>query len=845
MNEEPNLIVFGPHFPSQNGNSVADVALVGGKAAGLAGLPLEWVPPYLVLSTVLFHRWRQVLLSSGTDSARAEVQVVAPLLSNAWPHLETSQSNVLVRSSAAEETLRDRGRYESAIAARQIDSLLDCAHSLWIRHVDDGSRRDCALPLALLVQPYMPPHLSGHLSNERRVSREAKSWLIEFDAGTGLGGSLHRIRSRRAGHDLPGGPLLSTTEEELIKRLRAVAGFIRRSECRSHLEWLWDGNRVWIVQCDREVVPQDSAPGSLWMARPSGVTAADPSVLVPGLRAQSRWRKIDCLRTFAACNLPIGEVFVIESTRTIEELAHGYVPTDLERDLRALMDYPIVIRTDISADQQQFLLPRTDCVMDLGAAKQFLINAAARFAQQGLASNQFCFILHRFIAATAAAQAISWPWIPRVRIDATWGFPDGLQFFPHDSYEVDAFGAGTVHTQIRGKTDYLDVNEAGTWIVRRAGTQWDWRSTLTDEQARWIARATYKIACQVSSPVDVMYFVNLATLKEPGGVLPWFISTEGIQRPDADLDESRFVGRRVTVSNMGDVQRIARRADAGEFGRNICLRVVPDAEVVRSTQFLSELGDLARSRQWSVELLGSVLSHAYYLLKRSGVRIRCSSERISHHRRQKFGKLVRDYIPIRIKGAGEQPHVIRVHRSALERALREKAIEEAKELEMAGDVVAAREELADLVEVVRTLAEMYGGSLNDIVEVADGKRRDRGGFSQGFYLVETDYAPLLSGRAAEQQSLFDTDISIGEAPAGTIEVKCTREGARAGGEVAEPTLQADSNHEMNGLLDSLLGAAPGTEVTVVRSGCRLSIRVCGSSKEGPGQLSLFDGFGGQ
>ncbi len=46
------------------------------------------------------------------------------------------------------------------------------------------------------------------------------------------------------------------------------------------------------------------------------------------------------------------------------------------------------------------------------------------------------------------------------------------------------------------------------------------------------------------------------------------------------------------------------------------------------------------------------------------------------------------------------------------------------------------EELADVLEVVRSLAAELGMSLADIVEVADRKAVERGSFAHGLFLLE-------------------------------------------------------------------------------------------------------------
>lgn len=48
------------------------------------------------------------------------------------------------------------------------------------------------------------------------------------------------------------------------------------------------------------------------------------------------------------------------------------------------------------------------------------------------------------------------------------------------------------------------------------------------------------------------------------------------------------------------------------------------------------------------------------------------------------------------------------------------------------------EELADVLEVIRTLASLENKTLEDIIKIADEKRIKRGGFSKKIYLEEVE-----------------------------------------------------------------------------------------------------------
>ena len=98
------------------------------------------------------------------------------------------------------------------------------------------------------------------------------------------------------------------------------------------------------------------------------------------------------------------------------------------------------------------------------------------------------------------------------------------------------------------------------------------------------------------------------------------------------------------------------------------------------------------------------------------------------------GKLVRDRIPDLIRAEGRRPILEVLDASERRPALLDKLVEEAAE---AADASPAHlpEELADVLEVVRALASESGLALADIVDLADRKVDERGGFASGLFLV--------------------------------------------------------------------------------------------------------------
>ena len=98
-----------------------------------------------------------------------------------------------------------------------------------------------------------------------------------------------------------------------------------------------------------------------------------------------------------------------------------------------------------------------------------------------------------------------------------------------------------------------------------------------------------------------------------------------------------------------------------------------------------------------------------------------------------YYKLVRDNIPDIITSNEETPVTRILDEDEYKKALEEKLVEEQEEvLSSSGDERC--EELADMVEVIRSMAKLEGKTLEEIVAIADAKKLKRGGFDDRIYL---------------------------------------------------------------------------------------------------------------
>ena len=98
-----------------------------------------------------------------------------------------------------------------------------------------------------------------------------------------------------------------------------------------------------------------------------------------------------------------------------------------------------------------------------------------------------------------------------------------------------------------------------------------------------------------------------------------------------------------------------------------------------------------------------------------------------------YNKLVRDKIPNIIKENGETPVVKTLDEIEYKNELERKLYEEYKEvIEATGDDRV--EELADVLEVIRALANLENKNLNEVIAIADRKSKKRGAFGEKIFL---------------------------------------------------------------------------------------------------------------
>jgi predicted house-cleaning noncanonical NTP pyrophosphatase (MazG superfamily) len=743
------------------------ISFYGLKAAGLCLVPSHWTPPYFLISNLLYKRYKDRRIHSADPNPsdilnQEELDLIKDGLDSV---IGDDNEQIYIRSSAIQESINDRGRYNSIICRGEINEL--------IRHMLELYRQVASCEstiMGLVIQRYIEPIKAiGHLSNERRLSYQKATWWCEYESNNGSSKierfSTSKVRSQ-AKED---SPMRCLNEKDMQMQIKITAKWALRHNKRLHYEWIWDGMHLWIVQQDFEPQPTKSAVFSSISTRQASVQLEDSVFLL--LKSEESiesgaWKKIDRVKIFRNCNLPVARLWILNDLKIFKSMLLGNASRDLDCELKKLLEFPVVIRTDLQRVDESdcgYMLPRSSTIERLEDAIEFIlktIKAVSNDQEERL--ERLCFIFHHYIPSRSSAICLAEPGNQKVRIDSIWGFPDGLHYYPHDSYELNSNGHGKIKRYRRFKEECLDLDPLGNWIPRKVEPPFDWQLSLSDSELSDIAIGSTRLANYLNSCVQVIWFIGIpANIGHPSS-LPFFYTLE--EPPVAisgdNLDARVFYTNREpgTIREPGDLDYIRSKAARSEPLPPV-LRLRPKSSLIRCSTFLAEVAEFAKQYDLSIELEGSILSHAYYILKSTGVRIVCINPFLPKYKKIKHGKLVRDLIPARISAQGETVKVIEVADKQLPNLLKAKVLEEAYELFWAEQPVDMSEELADIYEVIRTFATKLGISIEDVHQLADKKKSERGGFEHGFILDETEENPLVKTEDEPLSSLLRFDYS--------------------------------------------------------------------------------------
>ena len=160
---------------------------------------------------------------------------------NEWPY------GIIVRSSAVEETLSDRGSYDSKKLAADFDPvrIADAIEEIY-RSYQTQSQED---NIALIIQPLVQHTSLGHISNEHRVSKTINQWSCEAEGDF----ADFRFNSQRTKAADIKSALTGCKKNGHKNVFRSVGRWctkLNRGPC--HIEWAVNGDQLWLLQIDFE-----------------------------------------------------------------------------------------------------------------------------------------------------------------------------------------------------------------------------------------------------------------------------------------------------------------------------------------------------------------------------------------------------------------------------------------------------------------------------------------------------------------------------------------------------------------------------------------------------------------
>lgn len=716
---------------------------LGAKAAGLLDVPSAWVPPFVAVSPkltadyevasrtlrrTLVARWC-TLISEGLEVRGIE-----------------SQNTLILRSNAVVERLRDRGSYSSRPTTvgelpRDLEALLSAL----------GPKPPSA-QLGLIIQQYIDPVRIGHLSNERRVAKEARDAAIQSTVMKTGEVTEQKIAHRnwRRSDSVRGKPLQCTSAEAIKSALRDPLALAAQRGNRMHYERVWDGSVVHIAQADQ-------APDECGGVAPSAclTTTSVPSAL-PRLQRFSvatavtanDTEKLRSHITYSTAGFWQPTFYVLDDARTMRSIAKGILPPDVEDDLERLVSAPLIIRTACRGNALA-LLPRSHLLTDPDTVRAWLLgDLADGIAAKGLSPEAVTILAHHYIPARAAAFSHCIPGKSDVFVEALWGVPEGLYYFPCDDFMVtmpvplplhnDDFDGFARRERVRFKSHFVAPDDGGRFQRHQLAEPWDWKPTIgSDDVLFRMARFTRDVADREGHGINIMWFLDCETPSGTQDLIPCY------QERRDDLDYGKDVPRStrdevLTISTREDLDELRAKADSPDSG-NLVLTLSPGEHIaLRDDAFARSVGEEAKRLNAIVRLTGARLSHIYYVLTKAGADVVVTPIPGETRVKSKHRKLVRDRIPEKVSEGGEAVKIARLSPQEHVVALKIKLIEEAYEVRDARSDELV-EELADVYEVLLALLRETGVAFSDLEAVRSKKAEKRGAFTEGIQLLETEF----------------------------------------------------------------------------------------------------------
>lgn len=680
---------------------------IGQKAFGLLSVPEEWALPFVCIDTSVFEAYTKAI---NNFQKYKVIQTIVRRIISELSYLGVEENEqIFIRSSGVEEGILERGKYES-----KKSSVYDICTVLTELFCYIDNEFEKAPRMAFVVQRFVPYICCGHLSNERRFTKDKRDWVYEYTTINPTEVYSDRI-SIRNWRKQPNAEnierLLCNNAPEIGKSLRTIAELYTGQKKAVHFEFLWNGTHIYVVQADQEL--NDINNGF-------DPTEIDVSVKIESLSSfkvlrnateeDNKYSKVENTLIYKQAGLRTVPIYILDGEDNLRQLRNKNLSAALEDDLRAISQNSIVVRTDIAyaTKEQKQLLARSNEIRTYDDLIQWLFNQSELLKM----NSEIAFLFHVFVPAVSAAFVNAGPTKRLVEIEALWGLPEGLYYNAHDKFWVDT---KLIDADVLTKNDveilkdklaykeyYIAPDSEGKWVAKKTAVPYDWARCISKESIKQIAVESRKIAVITGQNISIMWFIGIDEQYYGTPNLVWHHEVySDSSYTTSDYKKKYFYETETVIRNYKDYQNFLENPNVKE----IRLRPVDDA-LLRNKDFLKDVGEAAKKKNVSIILEGAVLAHPLYQLCRTGARVLTQELQASYSESVSFNKLVRDRIPEKIVSNGESVTCFALSDDALLRALMEKAVEEAIEIGMASIENMLIEELGDEYEVINTIIEV-------------------------------------------------------------------------------------------------------------------------------------------
>ncbi|WP_339713814.1 nucleoside triphosphate pyrophosphohydrolase [uncultured Kriegella sp.] len=702
-----------------------NVNFIGGKAMGLFSIPKKWTLPFLVFTKNFYKSWTKNpdVENIINDFSNIDKEILIYFLRN----IISNNSRIFIRSNSPFEDISLRGKYQSIIVSNSIENI-----SEKISELLNSTNSD---PMFLILQECISPGLPGHMSNERRISEKANRWMVEISDQ-----NQEFIVSKPLFFD---GNLTAKKEKDIFSALRKVGGSlnsISKNGDRFHCEWVWDSKMVWVVQVDKSIKKEikNSATSKIERKEKPVPRKKKFKVLTHFTDTNAEnWKKLRSPINFVRANLPVSDVYLLKGEDLNNQ--NQKIQKNIKEDLEKMCDnHPIVIRCDIAKtlERDDLLLPTSGSLINIDDILLFLNKVNRKFSEDGLKSSQWTFLISYLFSTKASALIHAFPNAQRIQIDALWGYPDGLLYYPHDTWYYY-----TESDKTKQKKDYKSVclfpDDEG-WKPYKIVEPYDWNSVLNKKEAVTLGRWAINLANLIGHEIQLMAFVKLEDSNAVNGCLPWHYTNLPVKQYSNSLrvlPDSNTIRTIDSWSNLMSLKNISSDRIKG-------LLIMPSHDLLRADDFLTECSQYAFENSIPLYFQGSLLGHAYYIMTKTGANVIPIAKSEPKENKITYNKLVRDKIPIIIKEAGGLARVRRLSKEEAIKLLSQKLIEEALEVWNAKNEQERLNEIADISEVMDSLIKFSKFNNEDVEKIKNKKIKKRGGFEDLIFLEETAIRPL-------------------------------------------------------------------------------------------------------